>query len=124
MEYSGIYSKSFEELECVIDDYINGLSIRKLSRKYGLAEKDLKRDLVFELSEGYGRKIIHNDLEKLNALISKFYDLAMGGDVKAGTLLTRFLELRQLVSGGRNVVDCMSERYFFKKYNTMMREKI
>lgn len=123
MECKGIYDRPFEELESIIEDYINGLSIRKLSRKYGLAEKDLKRDLVFELSEGYGRKIIHNDLEKLNALISKFYGLAMNGDVKAGTLLTRFLELRQSTSGGRNVVDCMSERFIFKKYASLMREK-
>lgn len=123
MECKGIYDRPFEELESIIDDYINGLSIRKLSRKYGLAEKDLKRDLVFELSEGYGRKIIHNDLEKLNALISKFYDLAMNGDVKSGTLLTRFLELRQSISGGRNVVDSMDARFFFKKYNSLMREK-
>ncbi len=124
MEYSGIYSKSFEELECIIDDYINGLSIRKLSRKYGLSEKDLKRDLVYELSEGYGRKIIHNDIEMLNALISRFYELAMNGNEKAGTLLTRFLELRQSISGGKNVVDSMSERFIFKKYKTLERSGI
>lgn len=117
----GIYSLSESDRENILNSFIDGIPLKKLSKQYNLEENDLKRHLVFELSEGYGRKIIHNDIELLNSLINEFYNLAIKGDVKAGALLNQYLQHRQGISGAKSLVDTYSERILFKKYRSIGR---